>query len=63
MFEFKQPVKDCYLLGWTECVNKKSKLSFFRNPKIEITSELYLPSIREINLISVIANFDFTVMD
>ena len=54
-FEFKQRVKDCYLQEWTESVNKNSKLSLFRNFKIEITPELYLSSIR--NFISVIVKF------
>ena len=39
MFEFKQRVKDCYLEEWT--VNKNSKLSLFRNLKIERVPELY----------------------
>jgi len=37
MFEFKQHVKDCCLLEWTDSVNKKSKLLLFRNLKIEIS--------------------------
>jgi len=57
MFEFKQHVQDCYLQEWTESVNKNSKLSLFRNLKIEITPELYLSSIRDRTFISVIAKF------
>jgi len=50
MFEFKQRVKDCYIQEWTESVNEDSKLSLFKNLKIEITPELYLSSIRGRNL-------------
>jgi len=57
MFEFKQLVKDCYLQEWSESVNKNSKLSLFRNLKIEITPELYLSSIRDRTFQSVIAKY------
>ena len=56
VFEFTQHVKDSYLQELTESVNKNSKLSGFRNFKIEITPELYLSSIRDRKSISVIAN-------
>ena len=51
MFEFRQRVKNCYLQEWTESVNKNSKLSLFKNLKIEISPELYLSSIRDRNVI------------
>ena len=51
VFEFTQHVKDSYLQELTESVNKNSKLSLFRNLKIEITPELYLSSIRDRNVI------------
>ena len=57
MYKFKQRVKDCYLQEWTESVSKNSKLSPFRNIKIEIPPELYLSSIRDIICISVIVKF------
>ena len=53
MFECKQHVKDCYRQEWTDSVKKNSKLWLFRNLKIEITTNLYLSSQR--NIISVIA--------
>ena len=62
MFEFKQCVKDCYLQKWTKSF-LNSKLSFFKNSKIETTSELYLSSIRDRKHISLIASFDAAVMD
>jgi hypothetical protein len=57
VFEFTQHVKDSYLQELTESVNKNRKLSLFGNLKIEITTELYLPVIRNRKCISVNAKF------